>query len=130
MSIATPDLVTFDKNDLENVLAKMNDKQLDGLAFGAIELDKSGRILKYNAVEGAITGRDPKSVIGKNFFTEVAPCTNRPEFRGKFDAGIRSGALNTMFEYVFDHKMKPTKVKIHMKSAVLGASYWVFVKRV
>jgi photoactive yellow protein len=122
--------VAFGKSDVENVLAKMDDAQLNKLAFGAVELDASGRIIKYNAVEGAITGRDPKSMIGKNFFTEVAPCTNRPEFKGVFDAGVRGNDLNTLFEYVFDHQMKPTKVKIHMKRALSGSSYWIFVKRV
>ncbi|MBC7941015.1 MAG: photoactive yellow protein [Chitinophagaceae bacterium] len=122
--------IAFGKSDVENVLAKMGDAQLDKLAFGAVELDASGRILKYNAVEGAITGRDPKTVVGKNFFTEVAPCTNRPEFRGVFDAGVRDNNLNTLFEYVFDHQMKPTKVKIHMKRAISSTSYWIFVKRV
>jgi len=122
--------VAFGKTDVENVLAKMNSAQFNKLAFGAIELDASGRIIKYNAVEGAITGRDPKTMIGKNFFTEVAPCTNRPEFKGVFDTGVRSKNLNVLFEYVFDHQMKPTKVKIHMKQAITGTSYWIFVKRV
>lgn len=129
-TMTTMNTVGFGKTDVENVLAKMNDTQLNKLAFGAIELDATGKILKYNAVEGAITGRDPKAVIGKSFFTEVAPCTNRPEFKGVFDAGVRSQNLNTMFEYMFDHQMKPTKVKIHMKRAISGDTYWVFVKRV
>lgn len=125
----TMETVAFGKTDVANVLAKMSDTQLNKLAFGAIELDASGKILKYNEVEGAITGRDPKAVIGKSFFTEVAPCTNRPEFKGVFDAGVRNKDLNTMFEYVFDHQMKPTKVKIHMKQSISGGTYWVFVKR-
>jgi photoactive yellow protein len=75
-------LVVFGKEDLENVLARMNESQFNQLAFGAVEVDAAGRILKYNLTEGAITGRDPKRVIGKNFFLEVAPCTNRPEFKG------------------------------------------------
>jgi len=130
MTTATLKTVAFGKTDIDNVLSKMDDAQLNKLAFGAVELDASGKILKYNAVEGAITGRDPKAVIGKNFFTEVAPCTNRPEFKGVFDAGVRAKNLNTMFEYVFDHQMKPTKVKIHMKRAISGDTYWMFVKRV
>jgi photoactive yellow protein len=130
MNTATMNTLNFGKTDIENVLSKMNDAQLNKLAFGAIELDAAGKILKYNAVEGAITGRDPKSVIGKSFFTEVAPCTNRPEFKGVFDAGVRAKDLNTLFEYVFDHQMKPTKVKIHMKRAISGDTYWIFVKRV
>ncbi len=130
MTLGTLDTVAFGKTDIENVLAKMDNRQLDALAFGAIEVDKAGRILKYNAAEGAITGRDPKAVVGKNFFTDVAPCTNRPQFRGVFDAGVKADNLNTLFEYVFDHQMKPTKVKVHMKRAISGGSYWIFVKRV
>jgi len=129
MNTATMSTLAFGKADVENVLSKLNDAQLNKLAFGAIELDATGKILKYNAIEGEITGRDPKAVIGKSFFTEVAPCTNRPEFKGVFDAGVRAKNLNTMFEYVFDHQMKPTKVKIHMKRSISGDTYWVFVKR-
>ena len=123
-------VVEFGKTDIENVIGKLSAKEVDSLAFGAIQLDAQGKILQYNAAEGSITGRDPKAVIGKNFFTEVAPCTNTPKFKGAFDAGIKSGQLNTMFEYVFDHKMMPTKVKVHMKKAISKNSYWVFVQRI
>ena len=123
------DIVKFGQDDIENTLSKMQDQDLDNLAFGAIELDKNGNILQYNAAEGDITGRDPAEVKGKNFFKEVAPCTNTDEFYGKFKEGVDSGNLNTLFEYVFDYNMMPTKVKVHMKKALSGDSYWVFVKR-
>ncbi len=123
------DKVIFGSDDIENSLAKMDDKKLDSLAFGAIQLDASGKIIQYNAAEGSITGRDPKSVIGKNFFTDVAPCTQSKEFQGRFKEGVKNDDLNTMFEYIFDYQMKPTKVKVHMKKALTGDSYWIFVKR-
>jgi photoactive yellow protein len=123
------DLVTFGAADIANQLATMTDRQLDTLAFGAIELDSTGNILKYNVKEGDITGRDPHSVIGKNFFDEIAPCTKTKQFHGAFQEGVKSGNLNVMFEYEFDYKMQPTKVKVHMKKALTGDSYWVFVKR-
>ena len=123
------ELIGFGKADIDNALSKMSTQDVDKLAFGAIELDKNGTILKYNAAEGALTGRDPASVIGKNFFRDVAPCTAKPSFKGVFDAGVKNGDLNTMFEYVFDYQMKPTKVKVHMKKAISGASFWIFVKR-
>jgi photoactive yellow protein len=124
------DIIAFGKADIENVLGKMSDKDIDKLAFGAIELDKNGTVLKYNSAEGAITGRDPSTVIGKNFFRDVAPCTSKPAFKGVFDAGVKTNNLNTMFEYVFDHQMQPTKVKVHMKRSISGTSYWIFVKRI
>ena len=123
------EVVKFAADDIENRLAQLDEKQLDNLAFGAIQLDKDGKILSYNAAEGDITGRKPEEVVGRNFFTEVAPCTNSDEFYGRFRNGVESGSLNDLFEYVFDYKMKPTKVKVHMKKALTGDSYWVFVKR-
>lgn len=123
------DFLKFGADDIENSLAKMSDDELDQVAFGAIELDKNGTVLKYNAAEGDITGRDPKAVIGKNFFSEVAPCTFRPEFKGRFDEGVKSGDLSAMFEYTFDYNMQPTRVKVQMKKALSGDTYWVFVKR-
>ncbi|MEX1221329.1 MAG: photoactive yellow protein [Idiomarina sp.] len=123
------EMIRFGSDDIENTLAKMQDSQLNDVAFGAIQLDAGGKIIKYNAAEGDITGRKPEEVIGKNFFRDVAPCTNSKEFKGRFDEGVKSGNLNTMFEYVFDYQMKPTSVKVHMKKALTGDSYWVFVKR-
>lgn len=123
------EVVRFGAEDIENALSGLKDSELDELAFGAIQLDKSGKIVSYNAAEGDITGRDPSETIGKNFFTEVAPCTNSEEFYGRFKKGVESGSLNELFEYVFDYKMKPTKVKVHMKKAITGDNYWVFVKR-
>lgn len=124
------DLVGFNKTDIDNVLNRMAEKDIDKLAFGAVELDRNGTVLRYNAAEGAITGRNPADVIGKNFFRDVAPCTSKPAFKGVFDAGVRGDNLNTMFEYVFDYQMKPTKVKVHMKKALSGGNFWIFVKRV
>ncbi|HEY9218806.1 MAG TPA: photoactive yellow protein [Phenylobacterium sp.] len=123
------EIVSFGQDDIENVLAKKSAAEIDQLAFGAIQLDRMGTVLSYNVMEAQITGRDPSQVIGRNFFTEVAPCTNRPEFRGEFDKGVRLGNLGVMFEYTFAYKMAPTKVKVHMKKALSGDTYWVFVKR-
>ena len=121
--------VKFGKSDIENVIGKMSSKQIDNLAFGAIELDADGKVLKFNAMEGSLTGRDPRAVIGKNFFREVAPCTSTPAFEGVFREGVAKDDLNTMIEYLFDYQMTPTKVKVHMKRAINGGSYWIFVKR-
>ena len=122
-------IVAFGKNDIANVLAKLSPKDIDQLAFGAVQLDGTGKVLAYNAAEAGITGRKAADVIGKNFFREVAPCTNTRKFRGIFDAGVKAGDLNTMFEYLFDYGMAPTKVKIHMKKAISGDTFWIFVKR-
>ena len=122
-------VVAFGKDDIENVLGKMTEVEINRLAFGAVQLDATGKILTYNAAEAGITGRQASTVIGKNFFRDVAPCTNSPAFKGVFDDGVKAGNLNTMFEYVFDYNMAATKVKIHMKKAISGNTFWIFVKR-
>lgn len=122
-------VVAFGKDDIENILSRFSPQQIDQLAFGAVQLDRNGTVLAYNAAEAQITGRTAADVIGKNFFRDVAPCTNSPKFKGVFDAGVATDNLNTMFEYVFDYRMTPTRVKIHMKKALTGDTFWIFVKR-
>ncbi|MGF1455948.1 MAG: photoactive yellow protein [Alphaproteobacteria bacterium] len=124
------EIVAFGSKDIENSLATMDTEALDNLAFGAIQLDGKGTIIKYNQTEGEICNRDPKEVIGRNFFTDVAPCTNTRGFKGKFDEGVSSGKLNTLFQYTFDYNMKPTRVNVHLKKASNHDDrYWVIVKR-
>jgi photoactive yellow protein len=123
-------MVKFGAEDIENVMSKLSEGDIDNLAFGAVELDATGKIISYNAAEGDLTGRDPSECVGKNFFSEVAPCTKSPEFYGRFKEGVEKDDLNCMFEYTFDYNMQPTKVKVHMKKALVSDSYWVFVKRV
>ncbi len=122
-------VVAFGKDDIDNVLGKMSEIEINQLAFGAVQLDATGKILTYNAAEAGITGRNAANVIGKNFFRDVAPCTDSAAFKGVFDQGVKSGELNTMFEYVFDYNMAATKVKIHMKRAISGDTFWILVKR-
>jgi len=124
------EILRFDQEDLSNALAKMSAGEIDGLTFGAVQVDLTGKILMYNTAEGEITGRDPKAVIGKNFFEEVAPCTKSPEFYGKFQAGVTDPNFSTLFEYTFDYQMQPTKVKVHMKKGFDNNSVWIFIKRV
>ena len=121
--------VEFGQDDLDNVMANLSPAEIDGLAFGAIQLDGMGTVISFNATESAITGRQKDAVIGRNFFSEIAPCCDKAGFRGVFDEGVRSGKLNAMFDYVFDYRMNPTRVKVQMKAALTGNTYWVFVRR-
>lgn len=122
--------IRFNSNALKRKLASMSQKDMDELSFGAVEIDEKGKILRYNKAEGEITGRDPKEVIGQNFFKDVAPCTDSDEFAGKFSDGVKKGSLDTIFEYTFDYKMRPTKVKVHMIKSPSDDTYWIFVKRI
>ncbi|MDP2379920.1 MAG: photoactive yellow protein [Pseudohongiella sp.] len=121
------EVIDFGSNDIDNRLASMSSAQIDQLAFGAIQLDPTGTIVQYNETEGAITGRSPSQVIGKNFFRDVAPCTNTPKFKGAFDKVVKERG-SIMLEYTFDYQMAPTKVKVHMTPALVGGNFWIFDK--
>ena len=103
--------------------------ELDALPFGAIRLDKEGKILTYNLAESNLTGRKPDDVVGKSFFTEVAPCTNVREFAGRFHEGVAKGVLNAVFPYRFDFQMDPVDVIVTLFYDASSESCWVFVNR-
>lgn len=122
------EMIKFGADHIDNLVAQ-DPSRLDRLPFGAILVDRTGRIMKYNQGETAIVGRTAAEVTGKNFFNDVAPCTKGHTFMGRFQDGVAKGAVNTMFEYAFDYKMQPTKVRVHMKSSSLDEGIWIFIKR-
>lgn len=120
----------FNPDDLQNAMANLNNEEIDELMYGAVQLDAKGKILSYNKAESILTGRKPEDVIGKNFFEDVAPCTHTSEFSGRFFEGVKSGEINSMFDYIFDYKMKPTKVKVAIVKSYDNKSYWLLIKRI
>jgi photoactive yellow protein len=113
--------------ELESI-DRMDESELDALPFGAIRLDKDGRILSYNATESKLTGRDPKRVIGRNFFREVAPCTNVQSFAGRFREGVARGDMHVIFPYRFDFEMAPRDVTVTLFYSRQTETAWVFVR--
>ena len=106
----------------------LTEGEFDDLPFGAIKLDADGRVLKYNLYESKLAGRDPEEVIGRNFFTEVAPCTNVQEFAGRYRQGMAEGKLDTTFPYRFVFPTRVVDVEITLILNHEGESAWVFVK--
>ena len=113
--------------DLESI-SRMSEEQLDRLPFGAIRLDKDGTILSYNLSEAALTGRQKEKVIGRNFFTEVAPCTNVQDFAGRFREGMAKKELHAIFPYRFDFQMAPRDVTVTLFYSKQTDFAWVFVR--
>jgi photoactive yellow protein len=120
--------VSFDADDLDNVFANSTAEELDQVPFGIVKVNRDGRILLFNTVEAQITGHTAGDVVDKNFFTDVAPCTNEGSFRGRFDEGVKKGNLNVVFEWHLDGKDMPM-VQVHMKAARTADTYWIFTKR-
>jgi photoactive yellow protein len=113
--------------DLEKI-DRMSETELDELPFGAIRLDRNGVILSYNMTESKLTGRRRERVIGRNFFTDVAPCTNVQSFAGRFREGVEKGELHAIFPYRFDFEMAPRDVTVTLFYSKQTGTAWVFVR--
>lgn len=103
-------------------------KQLDVLPFGAIQLDREGTILQFNEYEANLSNRRAPETVGRNFFREVAPCTNVREFYGRFRDGVAAGQLNVTFDYLFAFKQAPRNVCVTLFFSAPTGTVWVFVQ--
>jgi len=124
--------MTYDEHlvgraDIERI-ERFGEAELDHLPLGAIRLDKEGKILSYNQTEAHLAGRKKENVVGKSFFTEVAPCANVQAFAGKFREGVQKGSLYTVFPYVFDYEMEPRHVWVTLFYSNETDTAWVFVR--
>lgn len=94
-------------------LAKISARDLDSLPYGAILLDESGRILSYNDTESRMARLPIEAVLGRNFFTEVAPCTRVKEFEGRFRALASGQGLPVVsFDFIFPFPFGAQRVAV------------------
>ena len=119
---------TFVDNAILNKLGNLTRSEADNAAFGVIKVDVDGKILLYNQYESNLAGVPIEKAEGRNFFTDIAVCTNNRIFFGRFKEGIAQGNLDLVFNYVFTYKMKPTNVIIHLYFDKISKTNWVFVK--
>ena len=116
-------------NLMKEKLGKLSRQELDQLDFGVVKVDSTGKVLMYNKYESELAGVSPAVAEGKNFFTEVAPCTNNRLFLGKFKSGVAAKNLDSAFNYTFTYKMKPTNVVIHLLHTPSDNGNWILVKK-
>jgi photoactive yellow protein len=121
------EIMKYENYDLKTIVDRIPEKIRDDLPFGLIKLDLNGTIMEYNMAEAELTGFRAEEVIGRNFFLDVATCTQTPEFYGKFREGVDKGLVNVQFDYMFDTNMTPTTVRVRM--AQLGNFVWMTVRR-
>jgi len=108
----------------------LTEEQLDSLPFGMIQLDRTGRVLRFNRTESELAHYPKDEAIGRNFFEEVAPCTKVKEFYGRFLEGVAKRDLLVTFPYEFRFRDGRRKdVVITMFYSPSTESVWVLVQR-
>lgn len=110
-----------------DVVDALSPVELDGLPYGVIQLDRTGRILKYNAVESRLASLAQEDAVGKQFFTEIAPCTRVQEFYGRFKEGVIREVLDTSFKFHFAFKQAPRDVTVRLFFSKRTQTVWVLI---
>lgn len=105
----------------------MSAEELDRAPYGMIQLDASGRILNYNAVESKLASLSKEDAIGKQFFTEIAPCTKVQEFYGRFKEGVIHESLDATFRFHFAFKQNPRDVTVRLLYSRRTRTVWVLI---
>jgi photoactive yellow protein len=111
--------IAFDQPDLINVLAKLDDKQIDELPFGVIGFGRDCLVKRYNRFESEATGLLQEKVLRKHVFTDVAQCMNNFLVAQRYeDAWTSASPLDATLDYVLTWRMNPVKVKLRLLWAI------------
>ncbi|WP_224245905.1 PAS domain-containing protein [Hyalangium gracile] len=116
-------------DELLRQVDQLMEQDLDTLPFGLIQLDRSGRILKFNQTEARLARINRERQIGLNFFDEVAPCTKVKEFYGRFVQGLRERSLYETFGFVFKFDHGWRNVAITLFYSEKTDSVWVLISQ-
>jgi photoactive yellow protein len=120
--------MSFVKPDVLAKLDSLSRAELDKLTFGVVKVDDAGVISEYNRYESELAGVPVSAALGKNFFSQLAPCTNNAMFYGNFKRGVAAKAYDLAFVYTFSYNMTPTPVRVHLHRTAKGTN-WVLVKK-
>lgn len=118
----------FADDALPEALRTASEETLNAADFGIIRVDDDGAVLFFNEAEAELSGMRPEEVRGRNFFTQVAPCTNNRLFRGRFREGLKAGTMDETFSYTYTYKMRPTLVNVRLCRDAEGNN-WIVVRK-
>lgn len=79
----------------------LSNEQLDLLPFGIIELNEDGTVVAFNTAEERLSRKSKAEVIGRNFFSDVAPCADVQDYHGRFKKFLRGTTLSEKFNYTY-----------------------------
>lgn len=104
----------FDDPNLLAWLDAASAETLDRAPFGIVGMDPSAIVVSYNLFESRLSGLTPERVLGRNFFLDVAPCSNNFMVAQRFEDEAR---LDETVPYVFTFKMRPRSVHLRLLKA-------------
>ncbi len=118
--------MTFDDIPIIENLNTMGEKELDELPFGAVGLDSQNTVELYNAHEERYSGLPRDIVVGRHFFSDVAPCMNNYLVAER----LAEAELDVTLPYVLTFRMRPTPVRLRLLRGSEAPRRWVLIARV
>jgi photoactive yellow protein len=116
----------FDQSDLLHVLEAAPEAAIEAAPFGVIAMALDGNVSLYNAAESRLAGLSPDKVIGRHFFSAVAPCTNNFMVAERFET---EPELDATIDYVFTFRMRPTPVELRLLKGPDARRMYLVVQR-
>ena len=87
---------------IDKPLSLLSEEEFDLLPFGGFMLDREAIVVKYNKMEESLSRFDRKDVIGKNFFSDIAPCTQVKDFLDRYQQLLASDVADLVqFDFVY-----------------------------
>jgi len=117
----------FAEEDPENPLLRVSVDEVSRLPYGAAELDRDGKVVAYNDTEPDDFGPPRPSLVGRDFFAEVARWAGNSLGEKQFHNGVASGELNVVFDCAVARL--PHKVRVHLKVSPILGTFWIFIKK-
>jgi photoactive yellow protein len=115
----------FNDPRAHDALLNMDAEALDKLEFGVVGLDSQHITVFYNRHESRLSGLSPERVLGKHFFSEVAPCTNNYLVALRYE---EEDELDECVDYVFTLRMKPRAVELRLLKNGAGKTQYLLVR--
>jgi photoactive yellow protein len=121
--------VGLDDERLPERMEPLSLQEIDALPFGVVRLDAMGKVTFFSKTEAEQSGFGDRRAIGRDFFTQMAPCLGTPEFLRRIAVARRAGTLDITFEQVGDFDDAARELRVRVSSAK-GGGLWVFLQRI
>jgi photoactive yellow protein len=120
-------VMTFNIPQAFQILETMNQTAMDQEEFGIVRMNRIGKINAYNKYELELSGHQLHEVLDKDFFQQIAPCTNNFMVAERYQS---KEVLDEEMDYVFTYRMQPTKVKLRLLASPEEDNQYLLVKKV
>lgn len=118
----------FDDDQLATLIESMTPQQRNALPFGVIRLDRHNTVLFYSESEARFSGMGERGQVGRNFFSDIAPCFANDDYLGRIENARADGQIDIEMGVIGDFADDDSELRVRVVSAPDGG-LWIFHAR-